>query len=158
MKSANNGVLFSDISDSTGLYRRHGDDLAKEGITRCIGVMRRIVGQYGGQVIDQIGDEIMSGKRADKHLPTVRVKRDTRDPASSFDGQPDRFQFRCINKLSCSILPARRQQSGDQPIFLQARVMLLTAKPEHPDKTQRQVKRQIRRQIKYRPIARQPGA
>ena len=60
MKSANNGVLFSDISDSTGLYRRHGDDLAKEGITRCIGVMRRIVGQYGGQVIDQIGDEIMS--------------------------------------------------------------------------------------------------
>lgn len=59
METKEAGVLFSDISDSTGLYKRHGDELAKEGITRCIGVMRRIVGQHGGRVIDQIGDEIM---------------------------------------------------------------------------------------------------
>jgi class 3 adenylate cyclase len=53
------GVLFVDIADSTGLYKRHGDELAHEAINECMSIMSRTVIKMNGKVIDQIGDELM---------------------------------------------------------------------------------------------------
>ncbi|MFT7511094.1 MAG: adenylate cyclase [Candidatus Omnitrophota bacterium] len=51
--------MFADIADSTGLYKRHGDELAREAINECISTMSRSVIKMNGKVIDQIGDELM---------------------------------------------------------------------------------------------------
>lgn len=53
------GVMFADIADSTGLYKRHGDELARMAINECISTMSRSVIKMNGKVIDQIGDELM---------------------------------------------------------------------------------------------------
>ena len=53
------GVLFADIVGSTRLYDTLGDARAKKVVDQCIGLMRRIIEQYGGRVIKTIGDEVM---------------------------------------------------------------------------------------------------
>ena len=52
-------VMFSDISGSTALYDRLGDDLARGLITKCIALMLDKVNLHHGSLIKTIGDEIM---------------------------------------------------------------------------------------------------
>ena len=52
------GVLFCDICDSSGLYERHGVAVASEFIEVCLAKMVAVVETCGGEVIDQIGDEV----------------------------------------------------------------------------------------------------
>lgn len=53
-------VLFVDIVDSTKLYDRFGDDVAKKTISSGISLLSDIVEQYGGRMIKTIGDEVMA--------------------------------------------------------------------------------------------------
>ncbi|MFM9967766.1 MAG: adenylate/guanylate cyclase domain-containing protein [Burkholderiales bacterium] len=52
-------ILFADISGSTALYETLGDELARELVTRCLGVLMRSLPKYGGELIKTIGDEIL---------------------------------------------------------------------------------------------------
>jgi len=53
-------ILFADISDSTGLYDKLGDRVARELVARCLQAMTTEVRFHGGTVIKTIGDEIMA--------------------------------------------------------------------------------------------------
>jgi len=53
-------VLFADVSGSTRLYDRVGDQRALAAVDRCLAILRRVTQTYRGRVIKTIGDEIMS--------------------------------------------------------------------------------------------------
>ena len=53
------GVLFVDISDSTRLYRRLGDERAADAILQFLAKLSVVVEGHGGRVVDRIGDELM---------------------------------------------------------------------------------------------------
>jgi class 3 adenylate cyclase len=52
-------LLFVDVSSSTALYARHGDEGGRRALIGIVAVLRRIVEAGGGTVVDQIGDELM---------------------------------------------------------------------------------------------------
>ncbi len=52
-------ILFSDVSGSTRLYERLGDNVARPLIAACIDQMTTAVVGHGGTVIKTIGDEVM---------------------------------------------------------------------------------------------------
>ncbi|NOS89663.1 MAG: FHA domain-containing protein [Methylococcaceae bacterium] len=52
-------ILFADICDSTALYERVGDALARHLTARCITTMRGQLKPFQGVLIKTIGDEIM---------------------------------------------------------------------------------------------------
>lgn len=52
-------VLFADISGSSDLYERLGDESALQSITHCIGIMTGVLPDYQGTLIKIIGDEVM---------------------------------------------------------------------------------------------------
>jgi class 3 adenylate cyclase len=52
-------VLFADISGSTALYDRLGDETARQLIAECMAVMTREMSAHGGTLIKTIGDEIL---------------------------------------------------------------------------------------------------
>lgn len=51
-------VLYADIAGSTRLYEKHGDAVAQEAITSCLGLLTEVVEHCGGRVVKSIGDEI----------------------------------------------------------------------------------------------------
>ena len=52
-------VLFADVSGSTPLYEKLGDEAALAAINRCLDILRRRCLEHGGAVIKTIGDELM---------------------------------------------------------------------------------------------------
>jgi class 3 adenylate cyclase len=52
-------IMFADICDSTALYERVGDTLARHLTARCIEAMTRQIGPFKGKLIKTIGDEIL---------------------------------------------------------------------------------------------------
>lgn len=52
-------VLFADISGSTALYDKLGDELARQLIANCMKLMIRETAAHDGTLIKTIGDEIM---------------------------------------------------------------------------------------------------
>ncbi len=52
-------VLFADISGSSELYEKLGDEQAHQSISQCIGVMTSVLPGYQGTLIKIIGDEVM---------------------------------------------------------------------------------------------------
>ncbi|MEM9800269.1 MAG: FHA domain-containing protein [Planctomycetota bacterium] len=52
------GVLFADVCDSTGLFRRLGDAGGRRAVVAALGVAREVVVAGSGRVIDEVGDEI----------------------------------------------------------------------------------------------------
>ena len=53
------GALFVDISDSTALYRNHGDHAGDGLVRRCLEMLWSVVETNGGEVNAQIGDELL---------------------------------------------------------------------------------------------------
>lgn len=53
-------VLFADVSGSTRLYERLGDQQALAVIGRCIEVMQKATKRHHGHVVKTIGDEVMA--------------------------------------------------------------------------------------------------
>jgi class 3 adenylate cyclase len=52
-------VLFADISSSSDLFERMGDELALQSITQCVGIMTNLLSAFQGTLVKVIGDEIM---------------------------------------------------------------------------------------------------
>ena len=52
-------VLYADVSGSTHLYEKFGDDVALVDINTCIELLSGVTNKYGGKVIKTIGDEVM---------------------------------------------------------------------------------------------------
>ncbi|MHC5010954.1 MAG: FHA domain-containing protein [Planctomycetota bacterium] len=52
-------VLFADMTDSSGLYDRLGDDAANEVVRACLSLMQEVVTSLGGTVEEEVGDEIL---------------------------------------------------------------------------------------------------
>ena len=58
-KAATLAIVFADISGRTRLYEALGDQVARQLVSDCLGLMAEQVSRYGGVVIKTIGDEIM---------------------------------------------------------------------------------------------------
>ena len=58
-QTENLAILFADISGSTALYDKLGDERARAIVARCVALMSGEVAPQGGTVIKTIGDEIM---------------------------------------------------------------------------------------------------
>lgn len=52
-------VLFADISGSTALYERYGDQRAQDLVVRCLDELASVCARHGGIVVKTVGDEIM---------------------------------------------------------------------------------------------------
>lgn len=52
-------ILFADISGSTSLYEKLGDQLARQLIARCLSLLNSALATYSGTLIKTIGDEIL---------------------------------------------------------------------------------------------------
>jgi adenylate cyclase len=57
--STERAILFADVSGSTELYEKLGDKPAAKAIEACLNELRGIVGARQGQVVKEIGDELM---------------------------------------------------------------------------------------------------
>jgi len=53
-------IMFADIVGSTRLYEELGDVIAADCVNQCIQIMTEITQSFNGEVINTIGDEIMS--------------------------------------------------------------------------------------------------
>ena len=52
-------VLFADISGSTALYEKHGDEITRADMAACLDLLRGVAEGLGGETLKTIGDEIM---------------------------------------------------------------------------------------------------
>lgn len=52
-------VLFADVSGSTRLYERVGDEIARADIKACLDLLTRVAQAHEGRVLKTIGDEVM---------------------------------------------------------------------------------------------------
>jgi hypothetical protein len=52
-------ILFADITGSTTMYEKHGNEKAKQMVTDCLAVLVSKTEDEGGQLIATIGDEVM---------------------------------------------------------------------------------------------------
>ena len=59
MNKASCAILFVDISGSTQMYEKLGDEVAKKAIDKCLAQISDIVVTQNGSVIKSIGDELM---------------------------------------------------------------------------------------------------
>ncbi|QIB65273.1 adenylate/guanylate cyclase domain-containing protein [Kineobactrum salinum] len=53
-------IVFADVSGSTGLFERLGDDAARSAIRRVLSLCGEVVQGHGGRVVKTIGDELMA--------------------------------------------------------------------------------------------------
>jgi len=59
VKSEELAVMFADVSGSTRLYERLGDETALEKVTRCLAMASSITRDNKGRVVKTIGDEVL---------------------------------------------------------------------------------------------------
>ena len=52
-------ILFADISGSTGLYEKLGDERAHKLVSTCISTLSDVIARHNGTIIKTIGDEVM---------------------------------------------------------------------------------------------------
>lgn len=52
-------VLYADVSGSTRIYEKYGDELARSDIHTCLHILSSIAAAHEGQTVKTIGDEIM---------------------------------------------------------------------------------------------------
>ena len=58
-QSQNLAVLFADISESTKLYSKLGDNAARVVVNACLSLISAVVERFKGRVVKTIGDEVM---------------------------------------------------------------------------------------------------
>ncbi len=82
-------IAFADVSQSTKLYERLGDEKARAAIAGCVQVMSDVTVKYGGTVIKTIGDEVMSTfPTADAAADAVASMQEEITEGMSVDGIP----------------------------------------------------------------------
>jgi adenylate cyclase len=59
MDKSSCAIMFVDISGSTQMYEKLGDEVAKQAIDKCLAQLSDIVAAQNGSVIKSIGDELM---------------------------------------------------------------------------------------------------
>jgi adenylate cyclase len=86
-------ITFADITGSTGLYERFGDQRASEAIAECIGIMSEATTHYRGFVVKTMGDEVMSAFRNPDNAVAalVRMQEEITDKRS-LEGIPLRIR------------------------------------------------------------------
>ena len=52
-------ILYADVSGSTRLYEKYGDDIARNDIRLCIELLGGVTRDWDGEVLKTIGDELM---------------------------------------------------------------------------------------------------
>ena len=55
----NRAVVFADISESSALYRKHGDATARQMIVACIETMNAVLTRHEGGLVKTVGDAIL---------------------------------------------------------------------------------------------------
>ena len=59
MDKEHRSILFVDVCDSTKLMQSLGDERGRAVLVACFGVLRKNADEFGGSVLDNIGDELM---------------------------------------------------------------------------------------------------
>lgn len=89
VKEVQLAITFADVSQSTKLYERLGDQKARKAIADCVQVMSEATTKYGGTVIKTIGDEVMSTfPDADAAADAVAFMQEEITEGMSIDGIP----------------------------------------------------------------------
>ncbi len=89
VKEVQLAITFADVSQSTKLYERLGDQKARKAIADCVQVMSEATTKYGGTVIKTIGDEVMSTfPDADSAADAVAFMQEEITEGMSIDGIP----------------------------------------------------------------------
>ena len=89
VKEVQLAIAFADVSQSTKLYERLGDQKARTAIAACVQVMSEATVKYGGTVIKTIGDEVMSTfPTADAAADAVAFMQEEITEGMSVDGIP----------------------------------------------------------------------
>ncbi len=89
VKEVQLAIAFADVSQSTKLYERLGDQKARKAIADCVAVMSEATAKYGGTVIKTIGDEVMSTfPDADSAADAVAFMQEEITEGMSIDGIP----------------------------------------------------------------------
>jgi adenylate cyclase len=89
VKEVELAISFADVSQSTKLYERLGDEKARSAIADCVRVMSDATEKYGGTVIKTIGDEVMSTfPDADSAADAVAFMQEEITEGMSVDGIP----------------------------------------------------------------------
>ncbi|MEX0899478.1 MAG: adenylate/guanylate cyclase domain-containing protein [Gammaproteobacteria bacterium] len=89
VKEVQLAIAFADVSQSTKLYERLGDQKARTAIAACVQVMTEATEKYGGTVIKTIGDEVMSTfPTADAAADAVAFMQEEITEGMSVDGIP----------------------------------------------------------------------
>ena len=52
-------ILYADVSGSTKLYEKFGDDIARSDIRICVDLLTKVTRDWDGEVVKTIGDELM---------------------------------------------------------------------------------------------------
>jgi len=58
-QTQNLAILFADISDSTKLYSKLGDNAARVIVNACLSLISGVVERFKGRIVKTIGDEVM---------------------------------------------------------------------------------------------------
>lgn len=89
VKEVQLAIAFADVSQSTKLYERLGDQKARETIAACVTAMSEATAKFGGTVIKTIGDEVMSTfPDADSAADAVAMMQEEITEGMSVDGIP----------------------------------------------------------------------
>ncbi len=71
-------VLFVDLCDSSGIFRRLGDQAAASFVRDLLDRCRSIIERFSGQVVDQVGDELMARFAAPQRALAAAIDMQTR--------------------------------------------------------------------------------
>jgi adenylate cyclase len=89
VKEVQLAIAFADVSQSTKLYERLGDQKARSAIAACVTAMSEGTVKYGGTVIKTIGDEVMSTfPDADSAADALAFMQEEITEGMSVDGIP----------------------------------------------------------------------
>jgi adenylate cyclase len=78
-------VLYADVSGSTRLYEKFGDDIAHADVHTCIDILSNVVDQHDGKKIKTIGDEIMCSFYSPEKAAqaAIQMNRDLKDASEA---------------------------------------------------------------------------
>jgi adenylate cyclase len=89
VKEVQLAIAFADVSQSTKLYERLGDQKARSAIAACVAAMSEGTAKYGGTVIKTIGDEVMATfPDADSAADALAYMQEEITEGMSVDGIP----------------------------------------------------------------------
>ena len=82
------GVLFADISDSTGIYRKLGDTAARQTLGDALSTLAGVLRDHRGRLVKTIGDEVLCVFPSADDTVLAAIEMQARIQSMKADGVP----------------------------------------------------------------------